>query len=102
MNESAAEIVRSARKKLQLNQKDFGDTIEKTQCSVSRYETGDIPPPSGVVMHCMNILSNSSTSNDIDELINRVSELKGSEHSKFREALNIILDGYFNTRQANH
>jgi len=97
MNQSPAEIVRIARKKLQLNQKDFGNSIDKTQCSISRYESGDVPPPSKVVMHCMNILNNPPITDSVEDLIQKICQLRGDEHSRLREALNMLLDGYFST-----
>ncbi|MEJ2611203.1 MAG: helix-turn-helix domain-containing protein [Candidatus Thiodiazotropha sp.] len=95
MSQSPAEIIRNARIKLQLNQKDFANSIKKTQSSVSRYESGDVPPPSQVIMHCMNILNKSPSNNSVGDLIDKLSLLKGDEHSKLIEALNVLLDGYF-------
>ncbi len=47
-------------------------------------------------MHCMNILDNNPSSDSMDELIEKITQLKGSQHSKLREALNVLLEGYLN------
>lgn len=97
MSQSAAQILRSARKKLQLNQIDFATRIGKSQGTLSRYESGRVPPPSGVIMHCMNILDSDPASDSIDELKGKIDRLAGDRHSKLREALNVLLDGYLST-----
>ncbi|MBV2139209.1 MAG: type II toxin-antitoxin system MqsA family antitoxin [Candidatus Thiodiazotropha sp. (ex Ctena orbiculata)] len=94
MTQSAAELLRKARKKLALNQTDFAKQFGKTQCTLSRYESGNVPPPSEVIMHCMHILNSDPTSDSVDDLIEKIGQLRGDKHLKLREALNALLDSY--------
>jgi len=87
-----ASIVRQTRQLLQLNQKDFAHRFKKTQGVLSRYETGAVPPPSYIIMHCMHILENNAESDDLENLIGKIRQLEGERHSKLREALSVFLD----------
>ncbi len=92
MQFDSSSLVRGARNKLQLNQHDFAKEINKTQSILSRYECGKVVPPQKVIMHCMHILNDGSTSADIEQIISKVRALDGEQHIKLREALNTLLD----------
>jgi len=88
----SSKLVRDARRKLELNQVDFASKINKTQSVLSRYECGKVIPPSKVIMHCVHILNDESSSADIEQIITKVRALDGEQHMKVREALNTLLD----------
>jgi len=95
MTTKPSTIVRQARKKLHLNQKDFAVQIGKTQSVLSRYESGSVEPPSRIIMHCMNILNTDpapENTDSVDEIIQKIRALNGDQFSKIRKALNILLD----------
>ena len=50
------DIVKKARIYSGLNQTLFGDEVKKSQEMISKYESGETPPPSTLIIHCMNIL----------------------------------------------
>lgn len=52
----AAQLVAAARAHTKLSQRDFGTRVGKSQGLISKYESGNVAPPAGVVIHCMNIL----------------------------------------------
>lgn len=86
------QIVRQARVISQLNQQDFAKSLGKSQGVLSRYENGKVPPPSDVIMHCMNIMNTNSGNSDIDQIIAKVRSLHGDQYIKVRTALNTLLD----------
>jgi len=86
------QIVRRARVISQLNQEDFAKSLGKSQGVISRYENGKVPPPSGVVMHCMHIMNTNSDDSDIDQIISKVRSLDGDQYIEVRTALNTLLD----------
>lgn len=94
MSQAAPQILKRARKKLGLNQSSFAKQFGKSQGSFSKYESGNVPPPSEVIMRCMNILNTDQISDSVDDLIERVGRLEGQRHSKVRKALNALLDVY--------
>ncbi|MES9964554.1 MAG: helix-turn-helix domain-containing protein [Candidatus Sedimenticola sp. 20ELBAFRAG] len=94
MAQSAAQVLKSARKKLVLNQSDFAKQLGKTQGTLSRYESGDVPPPSEIIMHCMHILNSDPTSDSVEDIIEKIGHLRGDRHWKLRRALNALLDSY--------
>jgi transcriptional regulator with XRE-family HTH domain len=96
MTQSPAQLLKKARKKLALNQTEFAEQLGKTQGTLSRYESGSVPPPSEVIMHCMHILNSDPTSDSVDDLIEKIGQLRGDQYAKLREALNTLLDGYLN------
>ena len=61
------DIVKKARLYQELNQSEFGLTVEKSQEMISKYESGEVAPPSNIIIHCMNIIEESS-SHDVPEL----------------------------------
>ncbi len=92
MQSDSSGLVRRARGKLKLNQVDFAKEISKTQSVLSRYECGKVAPPQKVIMHCVHILDDGSSSADIEQIISKVRALDGEQHIKVREALNTLLD----------
>ncbi|MEJ1360716.1 MAG: helix-turn-helix domain-containing protein [Candidatus Sedimenticola sp. (ex Thyasira tokunagai)] len=98
MTQSTAQILKNARKKLDINQTVFAKQLGKTQGTLSRYESGDVPPPSEVIMHCMHILNSDPASDSVEDLIEKIGQLRGEHHSKLREALNALLDSYLSPR----
>ncbi|MDH5648555.1 MAG: type II toxin-antitoxin system MqsA family antitoxin [Gammaproteobacteria bacterium] len=87
-------IIRRARSKLSLNQKDFASHLGKTQGVISRYENGQVKPPTDVVMHCMHILNEDPLSADIETVVAKVRLLDHEQHNGIRKALNLLLDLY--------
>jgi len=87
-----SQIVRQARIKSHLNQRDFAISVGKTQSVLSRYECGKVNPPVRIIMHCMHILDDDSATSDIEKIIAKFRELDGDQYKKLREALNILLD----------
>ncbi len=88
-------VIRQARKILKLNQRDFAQQLGKTQSVLSRYESDRVHAPSDIVMRCMHIIEENSISDNSDsmeEIILKIRRLDGSQHTKLREALNILLD----------
>lgn len=75
VNQPSSELIRSARKIRSLSQQSFALELGKSQGLVSRYERGLVDPPTDVLMHCMNILSQqaSPTSPDFESAISGVS-----------------------------
>lgn len=94
MSQTAPQILKSARKKLALNQSVFAKQFGKSQGTFSKYESGHVPPPSEVIIRCMNILNTDHTSDRVEDLVERVGRLAGERHSNFRRALNVLLDCY--------
>lgn len=71
---ATAQLVKSSRKSLGLNQSDFGALIGKSQGVVSRYEKGEVAPPGDVAMQCVNILAGAGEltvgpTGSLDELV---------------------------------
>lgn len=92
---NASTTILKARRILQLNQHDFAIKLGKTQSVLSRYESGDVQPPSDVIMHCMHILDEHSSldySDSVEEIVQKIRALNGDQYTKLREALNIFLD----------
>jgi transcriptional regulator with XRE-family HTH domain len=58
-NPEMAQLVRSARQKTGLSQEVFARVIGRSQAVVSKYESGKVSPPGGVIIHCMNIMKPS-------------------------------------------
>ena len=76
---NTTDLVNSARRKLGLNQKEFACYIGKSQGVVSRYESGAVEPPGEVIMHCMHILSaTSSFSTGLGALDDLLQTLEGA------------------------
>ena len=73
---SSSEIVRFSRNILEKSQAEFGQEISKTQSVVSKYERGEVEPPSGVISHCMTILVKHRGIEEIslDDVINRLKQ----------------------------
>lgn len=92
MQSDSSVLVRRARRKLKLNQIDFAKEISKTQSVLSRYECGKVTPPQKIIMHCMHILNEGSSSADIEQIVTKVRALDGEQYVKIREALNTLLD----------
>jgi len=92
MQPDSSRLVRRARNKLQLNQVDFAEEINKTQSVLSRYECGKVIPPLKIIMHCMHILNEVPSSTDIEQIVTKVRALEGEQYVKIREALNTLLD----------
>lgn len=89
---NGAEIIRRARKKLELNQKDFAGQLGKSQSVMSRYESGAVIAPSTVIMHCMHILNEQNAAADMDELIKKLQRLDKPQFAPLRSCLNQLLD----------
>lgn len=93
--ENPSIVVRKAREKLLLNQKEFAKHIGKTQSVLSRYESERVEPPAQVLMQCVNILLSDPTPNStdsVDEIITKIKTLDGEQFSRVRKALNILLE----------
>lgn len=56
MGPSPHEIIRQAWKKTGLSQSDFASRYGITQYNLSRYASGKVKPPDGLLMQCMHIL----------------------------------------------
>jgi transcriptional regulator with XRE-family HTH domain len=90
------DIVRLARGRS--TQAAFSKVLGKSQGLVSKYENGEISPPSEVIEECMDILNmNNSYDLSVSDLVLRIErELSGSNFIKARKAVEAILDSVSN------
>ena len=88
------DIVKAAWKNSGLSQAKFAKLIQKSQPMLSKYITGAVPPPAGILILCMNKCGLlESTDVSAHALAKRVqSELAGIEYSGARVAINQIID----------
>ncbi len=86
------DIVRLARGRS--TQAAFSKVLGKSQGLVSKYENGDVNPPSDVIEACMDILDmNNTYETDASDLAERVMrELSGPDFVSARKAVEAILD----------
>lgn len=86
------DIVRSARGRS--TQASFSKVLGKSQGLISKYENGDVSPPSEVIETCMSILNiNNSYDLNVADLAARVErELSGPDSIYARRAIEAILD----------
>lgn len=87
------DIVRLARGRS--TQAAFSKVLGKSQGLVSKYENGDVSPPSDVIEACMDILDMNNayelSASDLGERV--VRELVGPDFINARKAIEAILDG---------
>lgn len=77
---------------MHLNQVDFGKYIGRSQGVVSGYESGDVIAPATVLIDCINILNERSTSEDMDQLIEKLKRFDKPEFANLRSSLGQLLD----------
>jgi len=90
---SVKEIIKKARGNK--SQEAFAREIGKSQGTLSKYETGEVSPPSEVLEHCMHLLNNDESLSDTaaDTLANRVLyELNAPEYDKIRQIISFLID----------
>ena len=90
------DIVRLARGRS--TQAAFSKVLGKSQGLVSKYENGEISPPSEVIETCMDILDMNKTYGlSVSDLAGRVKrELSGPDYIHARRAIEAILDNASN------
>lgn len=74
----AANLVRLARLKLDMNQAQFAKVVSRSQTLVSKYERGKVLPPSDVVLQCMHIVHGSVSSRiavSIEAIVERLKHI---------------------------
>jgi len=57
-----SDYVKAIRSYLKLTQKDFGNKIGKTRCSIANYETGRAIPPGDILLKIQKLALNLNTS----------------------------------------
>lgn len=91
-----AELVRTARKIKGMTQVQFAAELGRAQSLVSKYERGDVEPPGGVIIHCMNIVRPPpapqpyASTADVAQLVQ--SRLAATEYDGLRGALALLIE----------
>lgn len=97
------EIVLSARKKVEATQMEFANLLGTTQSQISKYESGQVDPPSMLIIQCMNIMGYSLLPvPDIssDMLVKLVRTKLGSpERAEARKAVAILISSLEGQKQ---
>lgn len=89
------EIIRTARVILKLNQTQFAERLETSQSLISKYESGNTNPPTGIIDECIKIIHGKNTRDDVSlaALEARMRKvLKGPAHTQARKAFAVLLD----------
>ncbi len=92
---SPADIVRDARRQLGLTQAAFASNIDLTQGEISRYESGQVDPPSAVLLHCLEVTGQIGNVGEVSaaQLADRIKrELKPNSAQGVRSAIWQILN----------
>lgn len=87
---SPADLVRNARRSRGLTQTAFAADIGRSQAEVSRYESGQIDPPSAVLFHCLEMLGYTWQEHDVSaqDLADRIrQELGPASKQSLRSAI---------------
>lgn len=87
---SPSDIVRKARRCRGLTQTAFAADIGRSQAEVSRYESGQIDPPSAVLLQCLEVLGYTRREQDVSaqELGDRIKrELGPDSKQSLRSAI---------------
>jgi ribosome-binding protein aMBF1 (putative translation factor) len=85
------DLVGQARHRKGLSQANFGKLFNKSQGEISRYESGEVCPPSEILMHCMHELGLVTTqepevsSMQLAKLVEK--RLTGEKHRLTRKLL---------------
>ncbi len=77
------------------SQKSFCKLIGVSQASLSRYEKGDISPPSNVIEHCMQLVYSSALGTDpVMQFVHEQfrTNLNQPEHFRVRAAIACMVD----------
>lgn len=95
LTKNLKDVVTRARQKKGLNQADFGALFGKSQGEISRYESGEVRPPSDVLMHCMHelgLVGASEPEISASELVKLVQKnLGGKKHHGTRRLLHQLI-----------
>ena len=95
-DEDLAGLVKKARKIRGMTQVLFAAELRCAQSLVSKYERGNVEPPGGVVIHCMNIVRPSplpqatASTADVAKLVE--SRLGATEYDELRSALALLIE----------
>lgn len=92
---SPGEIVKAARERQGLTQVTFAKAIGRSQTEVSRYESGQVDPPGGLLMHCLQALGVIGAVADVsaEDLAFRIrSEFSSPNKESTRAAVWQLLD----------
>jgi transcriptional regulator with XRE-family HTH domain len=83
-----AEIVARARSATRETQRAFAKRIGCTQPMICKYESGQVPPPSSLLIHCMNLLGSAPERVSHQDLIDLVrARLAGDHMAAARQAM---------------
>lgn len=84
----AASIVLKARTSVGESQRAFATRLGTAQSLVCKYERGDVSPPAGVLIHCMNLLQMGPANVSPDDLVALVkTRLSGDQMAAARQAV---------------
>lgn len=87
------DIVLSARKKAGATQGKFAQLVGTTQSQISKYESGQVDPPSTLIIHCMNIMGYSLLPDISPDMLVKLVQTKlgGQERAEARKAVAILI-----------
>ena len=68
LQQAPSDIVHRARMLVGENQRKFAKRVGSAQPLICKYETGQVSPPAGILIHCMNLLGASTAMISTEEL----------------------------------
>ena len=91
----SGDIVKKAREKSGLTQKEFAKLLCRAQSEVSKYERSMVDPPGSIIIHCMNIINGGQVdllAPSLDNIMEKLKEwLNSPRHAIARSLIMSII-----------